>query len=564
MELKMKTIGLLGVVTALMFGACGGDDDTPTRVPPTATAVPGVSSTATPVTPSASGPRGTLNVIEDIGRQIWVQRLTIDAARMYVQEGLLRQEHGTLNIIPNVAEEWKTTLNPDGSVDWYFKLREGIQYHGGWGEVVASDVKFSVVQHLKEGSIGTNSSAITGWFDEDPDNFEVLSKYEFEVHASEANALIWPFLSQVSASTVTPISQKHFEQVGEDGFNNDPVGTGPWEFVEQARGQSDTFRAFTENFRKVPEFAELVVLSVPEPSTAIAMVRTGQIDITRFPNKLAKEVETAGVKIIKNPAAVESFIIFGGMFLPTRDSYDPTVPWAGENPTNERPRMVRQAMNLAVDRQAIIDAVFLGEGVPMAVTFAFPPTAAYYDPAWTPYPYDPERAKDLLAQAGYPNGFEINAWSISIYNPDLMTAVVGFLEEIGITVNNRLIEYRPTVRTALVERTSAGHIYNFFNTVTNPIAYAGRVGGPSSATILHTESEFMDLMFPPIFKELDEAKRTQLIRELGAEYYRQYWTMPLTYTPALFAVGDKVRAWSPLIGISANRVYNLEFAVPAG
>ena len=513
MKLKMKTIGLLGVVAALMLGACGGDDDTPTRISPTATAVPGVSSTATPVTPSGGEPRGNLRVIENIGTQIWVQRLSIDIARLYIQEGLLRQEQVTRNIIPNAAEEWSTTVNSDGTVDWYFKLRKGMQYHNGLGEAVASDVKYSALQHIKEGSIGTNSSAIVGWFGGDPDNFEVLSKYEFVVHAPKADALIWPQVSGNNAATVGPISQKYFEQVGEDGYNRAPVGLGSWEFVEQTRGQFNKFEAFTENFRKVPGFAQMEMLSVPEASTALAMIRTGAADMARVPNRLRDEVLAAGVTLIRNPFGSETYAAFGGMFLTTRENYDSSVPWVGENPTNERPRMVRQALNLAVDKQAIIDSVLLGEAVPLAVTFSFVPGAGYFNPAWVPYPYDPQKAKDLLAQAGYPNGFEMNFWSVTIWNIDIATAVIGFLEEIGIKVNNSVIEYRPTVRTALVERNSGGYMYNWDNSgVSDPITYGGRVGGPSFATILHTESEFQDRLYPQIFEELDEAKRNLLIR----------------------------------------------------
>ena len=560
--MKLNRIGLLGVVATLMLAACGGDDDTPTRVPPTATAVPGATSTPTPVTPP-SGPRGTLTVIEVLGSQLWVQRLAgTDYPLHYIIEGLLRKDPETLNTIPNVAEEWNTTLNSDGTVDWYFRLREGIQYHKGWGEVVASDVKFSAVQHMKEGSIASNSSSIVKWFGGDPDNIEVLSKYEFVVHAEKANALVMKDLSLISQATVTPLSQKHMEQVGEDGYNNDPVGTGPWEFVSQVRGQFDKLEAFTENFRKVPDFAEMVILDIPEAATAIAMIRTSAADIVRFPNKLRDEVAAGGVKIVRNPISSETYAAFGGMHLPTRPGYDSTVPWVGEIPTNDRPRMVRQALNLAVDKQAIIDKVLLGEATPSSVTFSFIPGAGYFSPDWKPYPYDPQKAKELLAQAGYPDGFEMNFWSITIWNVDVATAVIGYLEDIGIKVNNEVIEYRPTVRTALVERNTAGFMYNWDNSrVTDPITYGGGVGGPSWSTILHTESEFQDRFYAQIFEELDEAKRNQLIRQLGDEYYRQYWTIPISLTSALFAVSDNVQEWAPFP--SDTRVSNTEFAVPA-
>ncbi|MBI2165602.1 MAG: ABC transporter substrate-binding protein [Chloroflexi bacterium] len=585
--LVARGTGLAVVLILLLALACAKAAPTATLIPPTPTRAPAPTPTPTvavsaltpaptatvarPIptptvivpSPTATlGPRGSLNVIDDLSNELWVPRMASAQPWHWMAENLLGKDRETLKLIPNLAESWKLDLKPDGSVDWNIKVRAGVQFHGGWGEVEASDLKYSLLQYMKPGSVATNASAFADWYGKDPDRIEVKGKYELVIHATRMDALIWDQLSRVRSTSLTAVPAKYMEQVGEEGFDRKPIGNGPFEFVEQKRAQYVKLRAFTKSWRKVPGFAELTVFKVLEPSTQFAMVRTGKVDIVRVFPRLKKEIEAAGVKIIRSPSVNETYVVFGGMFLPTRPKYDPTVPWAGDNPINERPRMVRQAMNLAVDKQAIIDKVLSGEAVPSSVTFSFVPGTPYFNPEWKPYPYDPKKARELLVQAGYPNGFDLQFWFILQYNVDVAQAVASYLEQAGIKVKSTVVEYSPTVRSRLINRDTAGQLYVYEQpNISDPLSYGGRVGGPSTSTILHTESQLQDILYAKMFKELDQDKVNQIIRELGDEYYRQYWTMPISHTNGLFAVSGNITGWEPFPHESP--LTRLEYAVPA-
>ena len=561
-------LALLALVPLLL--ACGGDDDTPTPVPAaTATAVPAATATAA-VTPTSTArvPSGVLNVIDDQRSEVYLPRTNSgEKALALMLDRLFYQDLGTLEVLPGLAESWEIETVAGGGADWSFNLREGVLFHKDWGELTAEDVKFSLTEFLKEGSTNPGTGDLTRWFGKDPNNIEIKDKHSLVVHSPQVDAGIWGSLARISDRGFNISSKKHMERVGEAGFQREPVGTGPWEFVEQKKGESVTLSARLQHWRQVPYFATLNIFIVPEPSTMIAMVRTGTIDITAVPTKLKGEVERAGIRIIRSSDTLEYFVNFGGLFLTTRPNYDPSVPWAGENPLDEKPRMVREALNLAVDKEAIIESILLGEGSPAAVTFNFGgPGTPWWNSRWKPYPYDPTRAKELLAEAGYPEGFSTGFWMVSgeINTLDVAEVVASYWEQVGIKVERRVAEYRPTLRSMLVERDSAGWAYvKEQQGVSDPLSYGcgSCCGGESSATLLHTEAPFWDQTCPLMKKSLDLSDLYQHTKTLGDYLYDQYWTVPIAYGNVLYAVGPKIGDWIPLRGQAG--IYTPEYATPA-
>jgi ABC-type transport system substrate-binding protein len=316
--------------------------------------------------------------------------------------------------------------------------------------------------------------------------------------------------------------------------------------------------AVAGHWRVQPEFAALNLLKTPEVATAIAMVRTGIADIAGIPSRFRAEAEAANLHLTEAETAGEDFITFGGMFYAVeREGFGEGDPWVGsfdsKDPVGgENALKVRKALNLAVDRQAILDKILLGNGYLSAVSFAFQKEGApWWNPDWVPYPYDPVLAKQLLTEAGYPNGFEINYWltiqATSSRGIDEGEAVTSMWEQnLGLTVNREVVEYRPTVRSSLFDRTTTGYAFTWNNdVVTTPSIYGCGPGGPSTFAVVHWEHPMWDTMCAKLSVTVDPIEQAKLTRELGDFFYKNYVNVPLAYLNALFAVGPKVDFWKP-------------------
>jgi peptide/nickel transport system substrate-binding protein len=220
------------------------------------------------------------------------------------------------------------------------------------------------------------------------------------------------------------VPKKYVEQVGDDGFKRHPVGLGPYKFVSHTPGIELVMDANESYWRKVPSVKRLVFKSVPESTTRMAMLKRGEVDVAYLLDvPQAQEVK-------KDPNLKLAFS--GGIaifFFDFLEQWDPKSPW--------HDRRVRLAANYAIDRQALSDAETLGASkpagnhVPQSFEFAL---------RIDPYPYDPGRAKQLLAEAGYPNGFD--AGELHQLPPyfSLGEAIVGYLQAVGIRVRMRPME----------------------------------------------------------------------------------------------------------------------------
>lgn len=575
---------LLGLV------ACGGDDDTPTPRPTSpsvpATATPADTPTPTIITITVAGtpvvvtatpaptvapsptpvvmpkPEGSLNVaVPSLGNEDWLLRM-YSQERHYVDpmaDSLMPTPVIGRGDLPGLAESWEVTNLPDGQVEWTFTLRSGIQFHGGWGELTAEDMKETLISFGKEGTLnGTGNKVFRQWLDSDPSRFQVTGRYTFVVTSPSPVADMFDNRLTKHAATTWVFPKRYMDQVGEDGFREAPVFTGPFEFGEHLREQVLKMEAVVDHWRVVPDFASLNLLKVPEVATAIAMVRTEIADIAGIPSKFRPEAVAAGLRITEADTAGEDFVSLGGMFYAVpREGFGAGTPWVGsfdiKDPVGgENALKVRKALNLAIDRQAILDKVLLGAGYLSALSFAFQKEGQpWWNSAWEPYPYDPVLAKQLLTEAGYPDGFSINFWLIiqatSTRGMDESEAVASMWEQnLGLDVNRQVIEYRPTVRSSLIDRTTGGFAFTWNNdVVTKPSIYGCGPGGPSTFVVVHWEHPMWDDKCALLTTTVDPVEQAKITKELGDFFYRNYPNIPLAYLNALFAIGPKVDFWKP-------------------
>ncbi len=315
---------------------------------------------------------------------------------------------------PALAESWE--VSEDGS-EYTFKLRQGVTFHND--EPFNADAVVFSWERAKDGGFEYSNL----W--QAAKSVEKIDDYTVKITTEGPDAL---FLSTV-ADNWAIIPPKYFQEVGQEGFNKHPIGTGPFMFVEWVPGDHITMKANPNYWREgVPKIDTLRFRPIPESATRVAAIQTGEVDIvTRLSSEEAKTLlGVPNVTIIKYPVERVFYIAFNNL---TTGKDQPTID----------PK-VRLAMNYAVDRQAIVDALFDGFAKP-AIGFVTTGELGYDEAE--PFPYDPDLAKELLAEAGYPDGFDIGmACPAGAYThfEEVCEAIVGYLGEVGINVDLEIME----------------------------------------------------------------------------------------------------------------------------
>ena len=208
---------------------------------------------------------------------------------------LIMRDPKTFEYRPGLATEWK----PSNELrTWTFKLRSGVQFHEGYGEMTADDVKFTVEQNLKPDSQGGSAPFFRMHLEriETPDKYTVVMHFKNRVWEVPSN-----FTQFVGYQNIT--SRKYLESVGEDKASLHPIGTGPFRHVEGKQGDYHRFEAVPNHWRKTPAFKELIVRRIPDPATRLAGLRAGEIDIGNVFGDYLDQAKKAGLRIHETPNA---------------------------------------------------------------------------------------------------------------------------------------------------------------------------------------------------------------------------------------------------------------------
>jgi peptide/nickel transport system substrate-binding protein len=323
-------------------------------------------------------------------------------------------DDGQLSTESGIAERWEEAAD---KLSWTFTLRKGVTFHDGT-EVTAEDVKFSLDSLFDPKATGSLLGVSKAAFKE----AEVKDPYTLVVHLKQpAVFLPWDFSCAIGNSGMV-VPKKYFERMGADGFSKNPIGSGPYKVVRNTMGASVQLEAVDRHWREgVPKFKTITLLIVPEESTRLAQLRAGEADVIALSREKVPEVKAAGFHVFSklNDQVVVVYM---------QQQWDP-VPVADKR--------VRQALNYAIDKAAIMKFVFAGQGEPTAMY----PIGSYgvrggADPTLEPYPYDPAKAKQLLAEVGYPNGFDTKIYSYVTADlpelPRLTEAVADYLGKVGV------------------------------------------------------------------------------------------------------------------------------------
>jgi len=383
---------------------------------------------------------------------------------------------------PSLAESWSAS---EDALTFDFVLREGTKFHNG-DPVTAEDVKFSF-ERYKGASHDLMKERVAAV--ETPDSRHV----RFTLKKPWPDFLTF-YSSATGAGWVVP--KKYIEKVGADGFKNAPIGAGPYKFVSFTPGIEVVYEAFDEYWRKTPSVKRLVFKSIPEETTRLAALKGGEVDIVySIRGALAEELQrTPGLTL--KPVVPQ-----GTQWLEFPDQWDDKSPWHDER--------VRRAANLAMDRKGINQALTLGysklTNSVILYTFEF-----YWQP---PEPaYDPEQARQLLAEAGHPNGFEAGEYYCDASYANVGEAILDNFRSVGIRCN-----LRPLERAAFFEKHASKKLHGiiqagsgaFGNAATRLDAFVVKGG-----TYVRGSFPDIDALFQQQAAELDHKKREALLRKM--------------------------------------------------
>ena len=496
------------------------------------------------VAPATAAPVGTLTVaVATFGNERWLPHLYVGAEDVVLKplwENLLHRD-ATGHLIPMLAERWEVL---DGGRTWRFHLRKGVRFHDG-SELTAEDVRFTFASVAREGS----ANALAG-------EFRLIKSMEVENPHTIVLRFEKPFVTfgnrvthGLFSSTAYIQSKKYVEAAGEDGAERRPIGTGPWKFVEHIRGDRIVYEAVEGHWRATPQWKRLVFIKVPEPATRMAMLRAGNADVIEVGGEYVAELKAVGMRLLTMPNVSAVWIILGGQWA-GKPTYDSKVPWA--QPDVERAHKVRLALNLAVDKKAIVQQVLGGLGAAVGTVNYYPTDPWATKALLEPLPYDPAKAKALLGEAGYPTGFEVTmnltAWPGRGFLPDVGEAVATYWEKIGLKVKRRPVD-RAVFASDFRKRAYAGVALAYAGPIIAPEPWElfQRVSHSKSAVHLLVEHPKMDAFLDRLGAEPSTAERARIMREeLGPWLHDYLPAVSIAATHSIAGVGPKVGDW-PLI-----------------
>jgi peptide/nickel transport system substrate-binding protein len=411
---------------------------------------------------------------------------------------------------PSLAESF--TQSKDG-LTYEFVIRKGARFHNG-EPVTAADVKFSFERYKGSG---------VKILKERVREVQVVDPGRVRFHLKEP----WPDFMAFYGTTATGaawiVPRAYVEKVGEDGFKKAPIGAGPYRFVSFNPGVELVMEAFEGYWRKVPNVKRLVLRSMPEETTRAAALKNGEVDIAYLlTGPVAEDVRRSpGLKLVSRAVAPSVF------WLDLPDQWDPKSPW--------HDRRVRQAASLAIDRQALNQAETLGFSKP---TGSLIPGALEFSKFFEPDPYDPAKARQLLAEAGHPNGFD--AGDLYPWPPyfSMGEALAGYLQAVGIRTKVRTME-RAALTTAWRERKLKNVIVGITgagsNASTRLEAYVSKGGAYTSGVIPEVED-----LFQRQVRELDVKKREALLHQIQQILHDRVTHIPIYELAFIWGVGPRV------------------------
>jgi peptide/nickel transport system substrate-binding protein len=474
-----------------------------------------LAALAAPV-PAAAAPEGTLTWAVHISiAPAWFDPgehagiITSMMTFYAMHDALVKPMPGNA-MAPSLAESWSATK--DG-LTYEFVLRRNVKFHNG-DVMTADDVKFSFERYR---------GAAAKLLKERVASVDIVDAHRVRYRLREPWPDFMAFLGTPATGAGWIVPKKYVEKVGDDGFKKAPVGAGPYKFVSFNPGLEMVLEAHEGFWRKTPAIKRLVWRVVPDEATRLAMLKRGEVDIAySLRGPLAEEVKrTPGLRLASALTSATFWIDF------TSEPWDPKSPW--------RDARVRQAAALAIDRKAINDAETLGFS--KVSSSIVPAGYEFYWPA-PPIPYDPDRARKLLAEAGYPGGFDAGEYTADASYANIAEPIINYLAAVGIRAR-----LRPLERAAWLSQWREKKVKNLFQ------GGAGAFGNAatrienyvvSRGTFVFGSYPEIDDLFAQQAREIDRGRRTAVLHQIQRIMHDKALFAPIWELALLNGVGPRV------------------------
>ena len=572
---RIVILAVMALVIASVW-ACGGSaaEPQPPAAAPAATEAPAApaqaASTAAPeptAMPAIADEEAVLHLaITPLPQDTYLPWLATSGGHVPIRpmwENLttISPETGVSTVLPQLARAWD--ISPDAS-EYTFYLQEGVQMHNGWGEFTVQDVILTVDQQTSDPLAGCRS-AVTRFMGAESmtemianGDMDVIDDYTFTMRLAEPQVDVadWWFNILVVPCAAVRSSAQHAAE-GDAMFENGPAGTGAYQFVARELKETAEFEAVPyDHWRVNPEFKSLKITSSSEDLTRLAMLLTGEANMVDVPKVLHQQAVAEGMEVFESPLpSVGLTILPFGQYHHSGVNWNPdTEPWTAPGETG---RMVREAMNRAINRDQIINELFKGLGEPMYNTI-FHQSLEGWNPRWEEefddkYGYDPELAKQLLDEAGFPGDNGQNRFRVEVYQSSLpglpetievAQTVAQSLQDVGISADLVEVEFARAleafrgrhdahfilpVRQTIRQINANARIY-YYTGPTDP-----ELGRPTGG-VAYIEDQLYDDVYEALLKETDPDERHRLTQMMGDHVYDNYRTIPIVNVRATLVV----------------------------
>ncbi len=415
------------------------------------------------------------------------------------------------DVVPQIAESWE---QPDNQTT-IFKIRDGIKFHDGT-TVTPEDVKFSLERAI--------ASTAVAYIVDFIDTVTVVDESHVEV---KTKAPYGPILRNLAVPFSAIVPKAYVEKMESEGkeFATAPVGSGPYKFVEWKQGNSATLEAFADYYAGAPLTPTLEMRVIPDAAQRTIALETGDIDLSFDiqPNDISKINDNSDLVYIQPDPMTAFYLAFN----------------VEKEPLNNA--KVRQAIRHAINTDTIVEAMLYGNGqsagsLVAPLVFGYPGTA--------PYTYDVEKAKQLLTEAGYPNGFSIKlAVNDNQGRVEVCNVIQGMLQEVGIDVQVDITEFGSFIQT-----TSSGeHDMAYMGWVTSTfdadytfysLVHSSQMGAPGNRAFYNNPAADAAIMKGR--NSIDDNVRLEAYKELDQILQEDMPYAPLLYTSVNAASSKKV------------------------
>jgi peptide/nickel transport system substrate-binding protein len=405
----------------------------------------------------------------------------------------LTSRHPDGKLHPGLATEWKL----QGQTAWAFKLRQGVKYHNG-DPFTSADAKYSIERTYDPAAKTMVATALTTI-----DRIEAPDPYSLVIHTKKPDPLL-PARLGFYGGQIVP--KKYLESVGADTFNTKPVGTGPVRLTSWVKDDRAVFDAYPDYWGGKIDMDRLVVRAIPETAPRIAALLKGEVDIiTQLPPDQAE-------RITGNPSTRVTGALYAGLYVLGVNSKRPPL----DNP------LVKQALSLAIDRDAIVKELWRGRGIVPNGPIAKGDN--HYDASLPPLAYSPREARDRLKKAGY-KGEEIYLETTVAYvsqDKPMAEAIAAMWRDVGINAKIEVVEYSVRAQKSR-EKTFKGMWWSDpTSTLGDPDGMMWRLLGPGGP---------MDYWRDARFDELGNAARFSVDEKFRGEAYKEITRIFLEHLP---------------------------------